>query len=192
MFNQLLFRTPDLWIPYSNNVNPYQQINTTIDWIENQNVDLAMVYFNQPDKAGHKNGAFSVEVENKVKFADELLNYFNKRLESLNCEFNLIVLSDHGMVNVTDTKIILEDYIDLKNDVDVISHTGTLSGIIPKSGKIEDVYNKLKNAHPNMTVYLKDDIPERFHYKNNRRISPIIAMPDEGFMIFEVIFFCLS
>lgn len=175
-------------MPYKSNVDPYEQINTTIDWIQNRNVDLVMVYFNQPDKAGHQNGTFSVEVEKKIKFADKLLNYFNKRLESLNYEFNLIVLSDHGMVNVTDTKIILEEHIDLKNDVDMISHTGTLSGIIPKSDKINYVYNKLKNAHPNMTVYLKDDIPERFHYKNNRRISPIIAMPDEGCMIFEVIF----
>lgn len=34
----------------------------------------------------------------------------------------------------------------------------------------------LQTAHPNMSVYLKQDIPARFHYNNNRRITPIVGI----------------
>jgi len=34
-----------------------------------------------------------------------------------------------------------------------------------------------------MKVYLKDDVPDRLHYKNNERIQPIILVADEGWTI---------
>lgn len=185
-------RTPDYFKTYNSSVNPIERIDIVIDWIENKNVDFAMVYIDQSDKSGHEYSAFSLEVEKSVKAADATLKYLNIKLDLLkkqhNFDINLIVLADHGMVNVTETQIFLDNYVDLKNVVFLVSQTGPLSGIIPDGNKSSQVYHKLKDAHPNMTVYLKDQIPERFHYKNNRRITPIIALADEGYMIFEVIF----
>ena len=34
-----------------------------------------------------------------------------------------------------------------------------------------------------MNVYLKEDIPARFHYQHNDRIQPIILVADEGWTI---------
>ncbi|XP_061052111.1 bis(5'-adenosyl)-triphosphatase ENPP4 isoform X2 [Eubalaena glacialis] len=45
------------------------------------------------------------------------------------------------------------------------------------------VYNKLKTCDPHMNVYLKEDIPARFHYQHNDRIQPIILVADEGWTI---------
>lgn len=36
--------------------------------------------------------------------------------------------------------------------------------------------NTLQNAHPNMSAYLKQDLPARFHYNDNRRITPIVGV----------------
>lgn len=36
-----------------------------------------------------------------------------------------------------------------------------------------------------MSVYKKEDIPDRFHYKHNRRIQPILAVADEGWEIVQ-------
>lgn len=52
-------------------------------------------------------------------------------------------------------------------------------------GKFDDVYEALAHAHPNMTVYRKEDIPERWHYKYNSRIQPIIAVADKGWYILQ-------
>lgn len=34
-----------------------------------------------------------------------------------------------------------------------------------------------------MKAYLKKDIPERLHYRNNERIQPILLIADEGWTI---------
>ena len=34
-----------------------------------------------------------------------------------------------------------------------------------------------------MTVYLKADIPDELHYRNNRRTSPILVVMDEGWHV---------
>lgn len=50
-------------------------------------------------------------------------------------------------------------------------------------GKLNEVFEALANAHPNMTVYKKEQIPDRFHYKYNRKIQPILAVADKGWEI---------
>lgn len=36
-----------------------------------------------------------------------------------------------------------------------------------------------------MKAYLKEEIPERFHYRHNKRIQPIILVADEGWTIVQ-------
>lgn len=36
-----------------------------------------------------------------------------------------------------------------------------------------------------MKVYLKEEIPERFHYRHNKRIQPIILVADEGWTVVQ-------
>ena len=49
-------------------------------------------------------------------------------------------------------------------------------------GKEEEIYNKLQNI-PHLTVYRKEDIPDEFHYKHNRRIQPLLLVTDEGYSL---------
>jgi len=45
------------------------------------------------------------------------------------------------------------------------------------------MYERLRSAHPNMTVYKKQDIPERFHIKHHYRVPPLYLLADEGYAI---------
>ena len=45
------------------------------------------------------------------------------------------------------------------------------------------MYDSLVGVHPNMTVYFKEDLPERYHYVDNIRIQPLIAVTDEGYSV---------
>ena len=50
----------------------------------------------------------------------------------------------------------------------------------------EYVYNLLKQCDDrHMKVYLKEEIPDRFHYRHNKRIQPIILIADEGWTIVQ-------
>lgn len=57
--------------------------------------------------------------------------------------------------------------------------------IPPLLGKLDEVYEALVHAHPNLTVYKKEEIPERWHYKYNSRVQPILAVADEGWYILQ-------
>ena len=48
------------------------------------------------------------------------------------------------------------------------------------------VYKKIANLHPNMTVYRKKDLPERWHYKQGPYVAPLTAMADLGWFIITV------
>nr|XP_019947133.1 PREDICTED: ectonucleotide pyrophosphatase/phosphodiesterase family member 5-like [Paralichthys olivaceus] len=51
--------------------------------------------------------------------------------------------------------------------------------------KLDEVYDKLVDANPNMAVYKKEEIPTRFHYQHNSRIMPIILEAKEGWTILQ-------
>jgi len=45
------------------------------------------------------------------------------------------------------------------------------------------VYASLRDAHPHVSVYWKDSIPERFEYGSHPRVPPIIGIADDGWTI---------
>jgi hypothetical protein len=66
------------------------------------------------------------------------------------------------------------------------SYSECLSLSSPLSlGKFNEVYEALADAHPNLTVYKQEEVPERWHYKRNDRIQPVIAVADEGWNILQ-------
>lgn len=179
---------PDLSLVYNKSISFKMRVDTAIHWLLKENAELVLLYFHEPDSAGHQYGVFSSGVEEAVKAVDDTLGYILEKLKSSNLleEINLILVSDHGMTNITlDSNhiIVLNDYISLEDDIQIIPDFGAVAAIMPIKGRETSVYDRLKNAHPNMTVYRKQDIPDRFHYKNHRRIMPIIAVADEGYFI---------
>jgi len=56
-------------------------------------------------------------------------------------------------------------------------------------GDAGDIYGALKNATTELghfSVYRKEEILERWHYKNNRRAPPILVLADEGYAFDDV------
>ena len=54
--------------------------------------------------------------------------------------------------------------------------------ILPKKGKLNGTYQKLKTV-PHLYTYLKEEIPEEFHYRHNRRVMPIFIVAEEVWTI---------
>ena len=50
------------------------------------------------------------------------------------------------------------------------------------TGQEDNVYAALKEV-PNLIVYRKAEIPDEFHYKQNRRVMPILIMAPEGYSL---------
>ncbi|RWS06540.1 ectonucleotide pyrophosphatase/phosphodiesterase family member 5-like protein, partial [Dinothrombium tinctorium] len=143
-----------------------------------------MLYFNQPDYNGHRYGASSQKVYEAVIEVDRIIGMIISGLKYANKlnKINLLVVSDHGMTNLTMPSIDLLDYIS-KNDTLAIESWGVIAGVEPKPAKLAKVFNQLQRASAHLKIYLKEDIPERYHYKHHKLIKSIVVVADEGYIV---------
>ena len=72
--------------------------------------------------------------------------------------------------------------------IDKVPNVGPATAILPAAGWEEEVV-KVAGMIDNVTVYRKADIPDRYHYKNNPRIMPVLIIADEGWMLSTVSLF---
>lgn len=184
---------PTKWVQYDGGVPDSTRIDSLITWMDpagSVKADFGTLYFSEVDSRGHRFGKNSPEVDEAVLDIDSLIGYLFEKVEEagLSESLNIIMLSDHGMSDLSEDQVIfLEELIDL-NDVEVVDWTPV--GLIrPKEGKKEEVYQALKENEENYTVYLKEEMPERFHFKNHYRIPEIIMIADPGYTITNQSFF---
>lgn len=99
--------------------NSSEKIDQTIQWFldDDKPTNLAFLYFGQLDAMGHKYGPNSAEVNSTLQEVDVTINYLLTELVKYNLrdKMNIIILSDHGMLEVPKENLI--DFRDwLKND----------------------------------------------------------------------------
>jgi len=184
---------PTKWVDYDGSIHDSVRIDSVMTWLDplgEVQADFATLYFSFLDSRGHRFGPDSPEVDNAVIEMDGLLGYLLEKagktglLEIL----NIILVSDHGMASTNEERVIfLDDIINLR-DVDVISWSPAAM-LKPAVGKTADVYAVLKENENNYRVYLREDIPERFHFRNHYRIPEILMLANTGYTITSRPFF---
>ncbi|XP_078007850.1 ectonucleotide pyrophosphatase/phosphodiesterase family member 7-like [Phascolarctos cinereus] len=176
--------------PNDNETEWRENIDIVMNWFTKENFDFVTLYYGEPDNVGHMIGP---ETENRriiIQQIDRTIGYLVKAIEKngLKDNLNVIITSDHGMTTVKKqpnvTEILLKNYIKFRDLVkfDILDYGG-FGMILPKPGKEGDIYNALKNAHPHLKVYKKEEFPEHFHFAKHHRILPILVYGDPGYNI---------
>jgi predicted AlkP superfamily pyrophosphatase or phosphodiesterase len=92
------------------------------------------------------------------------------------------VVSDHGMAALSPNRmIVLDNLIDVAQ-MDVIDWAPVL-GLSPKDGNVERLYASLKDKHPHLDVYRRDEIPAVYGIAGHPRLPPIVGIAHEGWYI---------
>lgn len=146
---------------------------------------LVMVYFEEPDYSGHVYGPASHETRRAVEELDSLLAGFYARLRALpgGGDINFIVTSDHGMAPTSPQRIIrLSDYLQPDWCERVLADLPTL--IFPKAGHEDDILKALERV-PHLRVWRREDVPAYLRYGSNPNVAPIVALPDNGWLVSE-------
>ncbi|KAL8725275.1 MAG: hypothetical protein Q9181_006475 [Wetmoreana brouardii] len=149
---------------------------------------LIAAYVPNVDADGHLYGPNSTEIRKTIKSVDSMLHDLFAGLEqrSLTKVVNVVVVSDHGMATTsTDRLVQLDDLIDL-NLVDRIDGW-PLYGLRPKNpADLQGLYATLlteSEQTDHFDVYVKETMPERYHFSNNDRIAPLWVIPKTGWAI---------
>ena len=178
---------PTYYEQYNGSIPNRERFDQVIKWLElpkEERPQFITLYMSLVDDAGHRYGTESTEVRESVKEVDQILKYFFDGLKArgLENEVNVIVVSDHGMVNMSRDQIVfIDDYINIEQ-YHIIDRSPIVMMKMPEEN-IAAVYDSLAGKSPHMQVYTKENMPERLHYSNHRLIPDIICIPDEGYMI---------
>jgi predicted AlkP superfamily pyrophosphatase or phosphodiesterase len=180
---------PTFWKPFDGDMPFKARIDTVVKWLsypEEKAVDFATLYFEHVDGAGHRHGLKSAELKEAIREADRLMGYLKMRLREAGLweKTNIIVVSDHGMTELSaDKTIVLDELIDLDDVERIVWDPVTL--IQPKEGLEEKVLGALKSKEQHYRVYKKSELPNRYHFKNHRRVLDIILIADPGYTVLK-------
>ena len=180
---------PSKWKRYDHDFPFEARIDSVLKWFglpEQIRPRLVLLYFHEPDGTGHRYGPRSSETQLIVESMDRLMGSILTKIKDLDIYpyLNIIVTSDHGMAETSRKRQIpLKEHIDMRSIT--MEGSGPYSFLSSKSKKnLENTYNILKGI-PHLTVYLKNDIPDRWHFKNHYRIKDLLVLADEGWTVVE-------
>jgi ectonucleotide pyrophosphatase/phosphodiesterase family protein 5 len=124
---------------FSGNLSmPYnQRVDYVINWLTDKNkpVNLGLLYFDEPDIAGHIFGPDSPEVVKAIQRVDSGLGYLIKRLNESNLlrSTDIIMTADHGMISSTKGLVNIDTCIN-SNWYTSVHDDETVFFIYPKKG----------------------------------------------------------
>lgn len=175
------------WSPYDDDLPYRARVDSVIHWLQMEDEvapGFMTLYFSKVDTYGHWYGPESDSVKVAVEEVDSHLGYLREELDRIGKQdiLNIFIVSDHGMAEVSGEKVILlDDLIDFDNIE--VTDWAPVAAIQPEPGKKEDVYRRLKSLEKNYTVFLKENLPEQYGYKNHRRVSDIVLIADPGYTV---------
>jgi len=173
---------PTYYKNYKNGINPIDKIKQVTDWLsypENKRPRLITLYFNEPDYSGHVYGPIHSKTIAQIEYADSLLGYLINSINKLDIadQVNFIIVSDHGMVEVSDSRVInLDDYLDFEYD-----YYGK-GPYIEINGFSNNVNHRLPEI-PNVTIYSRENFPDRFHFKTEN-LGEYLLLADSGWLLY--------
>lgn len=166
-----------------------ERVDTVLHWLslpETERPRLVLLYFSEPDGAAHAQGVDSPAVTRAVSDMDRLLGGLLDGLAALPFagRMHVIVVSDHGMIDVPAENVIyLEDIVDLEGVRVAHNVTQALLYFDGDEDRLRGVHATLRERLHHATVYLPHELPERWRYRGNARIGDMIVATEPGWII---------
>ncbi|MFO7525815.1 MAG: ectonucleotide pyrophosphatase/phosphodiesterase [Ignavibacteriaceae bacterium] len=183
----LEYRRPDYFHYYDHN-KPYKdRINGIIEWLKlpyNERPKFITVYFDAADTDGHKFGPDSEGINKTIMKLDSLLGDLLSKLEEINLKdsINIIIVSDHGMNEISDKRIINVDEIISTFNYYIIDD-GPFMFIYPEANNKHNIYSLLKENENNYKVYLNNELPTHYNLSGSHLLPEIIVISNPGWSL---------
>jgi predicted AlkP superfamily pyrophosphatase or phosphodiesterase len=175
------------WKKYDGTVTYQARIDTVIKWLgypSEKRPELVTLYFDEPDLTSHDFGPVSAETGKVVFSLDSLVGVIRMKLSALPYakKINLIILSDHGMGEISQDRYINIKKVVPNRMIASISGGNPVYLINPAEGKRDSVLYFL-NSVKGMKAWRKSQVPARWNYGTNPRIPEIVVVADSSWSL---------
>lgn len=183
----LEFRRPNIYEKYEHKRNYNERINGILEWLQlphDQRPKLITLYFDATDTYGHNYGTNSEQLNWSVMMLDSLIGKLFAGLKSVNLydSTNVIIVSDHGMTDVSNQKIINVEEILSATSQKLVDY-GPVMYVHPDPSDKKRIYDLLKSSEKNYKVYYREEMPAYFNFSENFIIPEILIVADPGWSL---------
>ncbi|HYE58952.1 MAG TPA: ectonucleotide pyrophosphatase/phosphodiesterase, partial [Rhodothermales bacterium] len=180
---------PTFWKPYDGAVPNEARVDSVLAWLRlppARRPHVVTLYFSEVDDAGHRHGPSAPEVGQAILNVDRALGRLIEGLDALpyGRDVTLILVSDHGMAAYTpEHATAIEDLIDTTGVR--VADFGPNANLHVRGGPeraraVRDTLNrKLRYGR----AYLRQELPERFHYSADPRIGDIVVVMEVPYLL---------
>ena len=144
-------------------------------------------YLPEIDQQGHAYGPNSDEVNRTLKEMDKFSKSIHDILSSRNLLdiVNIVYVSDHGMTETSNERIVYLDEVLGKDGFEAIEHKDGWpnAGLRFKAGTNETLMAErlrkgAEESNGGYSYYDHATIPEEYHFSKNERIAPHFLVPE--------------
>jgi predicted AlkP superfamily pyrophosphatase or phosphodiesterase len=176
---------PTYYHAYDSKQKNKERIAQAINWLkmpENERPHLITMYFADMDKAGHDYGPGNEEKIKETLYAlDNHLGQLFKGVADTGLPVNIVIVSDHGMVDLPVSNIIPIESI-LNDSLYRTVNNGSIVNIYPHQGvKTKALIHSLKQKRDHFEVYTIEDIPGFVNRPKSKDWGAIQIVPDYGY-----------
>jgi predicted AlkP superfamily pyrophosphatase or phosphodiesterase len=188
--------SPSFWKPYQQDKDYAERVEEVLEWLalpEDKRPRLITLYFSAVDSAAHEFGVGSLQEREAVAKVDKHIGDLVLGLKNLGLEehSNIVVVADHGMVNLSDERVInIDSIIDLADfivpdwsDESVSVHAPFLN-LYAEPKLVDSAYKKLHKAHPKMQVLRRGAFPTQYHFDHPQREPDLMLLADIGWSLY--------
>ena len=180
-------RQATYWTPFDDGMPHEDRVGRVLEWLklpDGKRPSFLTLYYSEVDNAGHDDGPESEEVRTAVSNVDRSIGELVAGVKAIGLDdrVHYVVVSDHGMAALSPERMIVLDTLVDVAQMDVIDWAPLL-GLSPKDGDVEKLYAALKDKHPHLAVYRRDEIPAVYGIAGHPRLPPVIGIADEGWYI---------
>lgn len=181
-------RRPDYFEKYDH-YRPYdKRVEGIIEWLTlpyPERPKFLTLYFDATDSYGHSFGPNSPEVNAAIQNLDSMLNKLFLGLERIGLKdsANIIVVSDHGMTDVSADRVIdIESLLDDNLEYKIVSD-GPKMFIGAESEQREKIFSQLSKHAEHFQVYQTSEVPKYLHFSKNENILDIVVIAEMGWSL---------
>jgi predicted AlkP superfamily pyrophosphatase or phosphodiesterase len=177
---------PSQWLTFDGKLPNPARVAQILSWIDQpQRPGFLTLYFDTVDHDGHEFGPDAPETTRAMAEVDAQIGDLVAGLKRRGVVANIVLVSDHGMTNVSPDRVIRLDLALPAGSFRAIS-TGAVAGLEPLPGQDPMLAAALKIPRDHLQCWPKAQIPARLHYGTNARVPSYICLADPGWMTLAV------
>ena len=171
---------PSYYYVYNGSIPNQDRVDKVVEWLElpsEERPHFITLYFSDVDSKGHTFGPDADETKAAVQDIDKLIGDLDQRANALGLPVNIIIVSDHGMIEVDrDNPVRIDQMADFGKVNLVYAETHCMIHS-EDSAEIDRLYEELKpQAGDKFRIYKNEETPDSLHFKNNARIGQLLLV----------------